>query len=51
MLDQKTFYAIKDKVKLTKTGAKLFPYGSKEPFHWLENLLLQSDVVRVKATR
>ena len=29
--DEKTFYEIKDKVKLTKTRAKLFPYGSKEP--------------------
>ena len=31
VLDEKTFYEIKDKAKLTKTGAKLFPYGSKEP--------------------
>ena len=30
VLDEKTFYEIKDKVKLTKTIAKLFPYGSKE---------------------
>ena len=31
VLDEETFYEIKDKVKLTKTRAKLFPYGSKEP--------------------
>ena len=31
VLDEKTFYEIKDKVKLTKTRAKLFLYGSKEP--------------------
>ena len=30
VLDEKTFYEIKDEVKLTKTGAKLFLYECKE---------------------
>ena len=38
MLDEKTFYEIKDKVKLTKTRAKLFSYGSKEPLPLVEKI-------------